>query len=164
LNQIDFLTRWKEKLLKDKEYQNKWDEEERLKRASQPNPYSDEIEKCLYLVAYCNGLKKDYETKKNKKVTAEVNRTEEIKKREDLEKEAAAGKIEIYTKKEDEATTFGSKGKKKDKKKKVVEVVIEEVKDPEAVNLTIQMMNEFASLKVKVPSKIQDLEEIANSL
>lgn len=63
-------------------------------------------------------------------------------------------------------TVIGSKGKKKDKKKekKKQEEVVVEVKDPEEVKLSLEMMRDFANLKIKVPYKVGDLKDTIATL
>lgn len=53
VRQIEFIQKRKEKLLKDKEYQEKRAEEERLKRSLLPNPYQDDIDQLTNLIDFC---------------------------------------------------------------------------------------------------------------
>jgi len=116
--QKDHLIAKNKEQMKYVEEKQRQEEEKLEKMKSMPNPFSDEINQCAYLISQLRLKKRDHE---NYIVKAEMEvkrREDDAERKKEIEKKEEEGKIQVYQKEED-PLPVGKKQKKKQKQQQM---------------------------------------------
>ncbi len=118
---------------------------------------------CEFLARYCTKLRNQHEKRKAEAEKEEHKDASETVRKEEIERQAKDGRIQIHVKKEEEVTVIGGGRKKNKKQRKNKKAEPEAPAQPKALaedgalHFSLEQLNTFAAVKVEAPAKADDL-------